>query len=131
MFNTILVIMALAIGGMLGIKKGFSERGLLHYMDAHPDPRWVPKTAYYVGNTLLLFNNLTESTTYFGRVMENYPDSPYADDAHAQYLSAIDLMPGIDRAKLIEENEKYLEHFPEGKHAELIRNRIDIYKNPR
>lgn len=128
MFNGILLFFGLVIAAILGVHQVLSDGSFLRYVDRNPDPRWVPATVYYLGQGYASIHELAQATTYFLRVADQYPNSDYADDSYAAYLNCLDTTPGKGRDELISEHQKYLERFPNGRHAEMIRNRIDIYR---
>jgi hypothetical protein len=125
----VILFFGLLIGITVAIRQSIHNRSLLYYLDAHPNPSIVPAAEYYVGQTLYIFRDLEEASTYFIRVPQRYPQSPYADDASYAYIQCQDDQPAVVRSLLIDEYQKYLEQFPDGKHAEIVRNRVDTYKS--
>lgn len=128
MFRNFFIVVLILGGIIIGLKTGIQKGIILKYLDEHPQRITVPPTHFYIGQTLQLFGNLTEATTYYSRVYERYPQSPYADASMYYEKECMDkgLMKG--RAGLIVEYEKYLERFPKGEFSEMVRNRVSLYK---
>lgn len=131
MLKTLVVFFTLVIGSMMAFHHSLQNGSFLKYLDEHPSPSWVPSAAYYVGEGYYLFQNLAEATTYFLRVAQRYPDSPLADDAYFQYLQCLDDQSAVPRAALAEGYEGYLERYPNGKHAEIVKNRLSAIQSGR
>lgn len=125
MFKTTIIVFALIIGGMLLFHMSLQNGSFLRFLDEHPDPRWVPQTAYMVGQGYYLFHDLQEASTYFVRIAQRYPTVPLADDAYFNYLQTIDDLASVPRQDLSEAYQAYLERYPNGKHVEVVKNRID------
>jgi len=128
MLRGIILAGLIFIGSMLWLHRILVNGTALQYLDAHQNPRWVPTAEFYIGKGYYIFQSLPEAATYFIRIPERYPTSPYAEDAYFNYLETLDDTLGLSRQVLIEEYQKYLEKYPEGSHASIIRDRIDIFR---
>src|SRR5262249_16909582 len=93
-----------------------------------PKDKYVPESTYYIGQGYYLFQNLLDATTYFLRVAQRYPNHPLADDAYFSYLQCLDDMSSVNRAALIEGDSAYIEKYPNGKHFEIAKTRLDNYR---
>jgi outer membrane protein assembly factor BamD (BamD/ComL family) len=129
MLRGVLLVGALVIGSILLLHSVLANGSILQYLDAHPDPRWVPATEYVLGQTYYLFQDLPNAATYFIRIPERYPKSSQADDAYFNYLQCLDDTPGISRDSLIGEYQKYLDTYPASAHAAVIKDRVDALRN--
>ena len=127
----LLLFFTLIIAAMLAFHASLQNGAFIQFLDAHPDPRWVPATEYCVGEGYYLFQNLEQAATYFIRIPERYPSSPYVDDAYWGYLQALDDMSDSSRTMLVDEYQKYVDQFPKGSHVQAAQNKIDAYKNGR
>jgi TolA-binding protein len=125
--KTVLIFFALLIGGMLYVHQSLQDGTVLRYIDRHAHERGVPKGTYYVGQGYYLFQDLQTATTYFLRAAERYPDLALGDDAAFAYLQCLDDTVSVDRPQLIEGYKTYLEKYPNGRHAELAKSRLDSY----
>jgi TolA-binding protein len=129
MLKGIVVAGVLIIGGFLMLHRALANGRVQHYLDTHRDPRWVPTTEYYIGKGYYLFQNLSDAATYFQRVPQQYPNSPRAEQAYFNYLQTLDDNMGSSRDTLIAEDQTFLEKYPNGPHASMIRDRIDNLRN--
>lgn len=127
--KTLVLLFTLVIGSILGINKVLRDGSFLRFLDTHPDPKWNPQVTYFVGRGYMVANDLPQAATYFYRIEAKYPDSAVADDALSNYLECLDRRPGMNRGILIQENQKYLDRFPNGKHVAIIQQRIDTYRS--
>ena len=127
--KALIFIFAFIIAAMLAIHTVLQNGAFIQFLDEHPNPKWVPATEYYVGEGYYMFQNLEQATTYFMRIPERYPSSPYVDQAYWGYLEALDDMTSSSRAMLIEEYQKYVDRFPSGAHVQAAQNKIDAYKS--
>jgi outer membrane protein assembly factor BamD (BamD/ComL family) len=125
----VLIAFALLVGGIIGLHTVLQNGSLLKYLDDHPDPQWVPAAQYYIGQGYYIFQDLPNAATYFIRVPQRYPQSSLADDAYFNYVQSLDDMGSMSRVTLVEEYGKYLEKFPQGRHAMVVQNRLDAYKS--
>src|SRR4051812_29482435 len=71
------------------------------YLDTHPSRTFAPAVEYYLGEGYYIVGNLEESATYYQRVAQRYPKSPYAEDAYFNYLQALDDM-NLPRMQMVE-----------------------------
>jgi hypothetical protein len=126
----ILVISALLIGGILGLKTALHDGYVRNYLDTHPDPKVVPPVAFYLAEGYYIFRDLENSATYYQRVSDRYPQSPYADDAYYNYLVALDEM-NTPRPQMAELYQTYAERFPQGKNLEIVLKRLENTRNGR
>ena len=110
------------------LQQSLQNGTVLRYIDQHPQEKWVPASTYYVGQTYYLFQDLPDATTYFLRVAQRYPTHPLADDAYFSYLQCLDDMSSVGRSELIDGYAAYLEKYPNGKHAELAKTKVDAYR---
>ncbi len=124
----IIIFFALLIGGMILIQQSLQNGSLLRYIDGHPRSKGIPEATYYIGQSYYLFQNLPDATTYFLRVAQRYPNHPLADDAYFYYLQCLDDSLAVPREGLVQGYQAYLEKYPNGKHAELAKIRIDNYR---
>ena len=129
MLGKILLFFAVLIGLTVMVHNGIQDRSLLAYLDKHPHPKYSPPAHYYIGQGLYIFQNLSEAATYFIRVPERYPASSYADGAYFAYVQCLEDDPSTPRDRLVIEYQRYLELYPNGKHAQAVERRIDAYKS--
>ena len=103
---------------------------LLRFLDEHPHPRVVPPVHYYIGAGYYVLGNFQDSTTFFLRIRDRYPESRYAEDAFFNYLDALEEMnaPG---PQLVEGYRVYLEKYPESPRTEMIKKRLEFAQNKR
>lgn len=122
--KTLLLLIALMLGGLLGFIRVLKDGRFLNYLDAHPHPVYVPKAEYYIGQSFALFGNLKEATTYFTRIPERYPQSPLAEVASYRYLTSLDDMGQIPKEAMISLYEMYFSSYPTGEYTEMVRGKI-------
>lgn len=115
------------MGGLIYLHLSFQDGTVLRYIDGHPQARGVPKATYYIGQAYYLFQDLPQASTYFLRVAQRYPNLLLADDAYFAYLQCLDDNVNVSRADLIETYKAYLEQYPEGRHAEVAKDRLGAY----
>src|SRR5579864_1142729 len=125
MMKAIIIFFAVLIGGMIVFQQSLQNGNVLKYIDQHPKDKGIPETTYYIGQGYYLFQNLLDATTYFLRVAQRYPNHPLADDAYFSYLLCLDDMASVGREELIQGYQAYLEKYPNGKHAELAKSKLD------
>ncbi len=113
---------------MIFLQQSLQNGTVLHYIDQHPQEKYVPASTYYIGQTYYLFQDLPEATTYFLRVAQRYPDNPLADDAYFSYLQCLDDLASASRSDLVEGFQAYLDKYPNGKHADLVKTKLDNYR---
>src|ERR1700690_325530 len=124
----IIVFFALLIGGMLFIQQSLQNGSLLKYIDTHPKAAGMPAITFYIGESYYLFQNLPDATTYFLRVAQRYPNNSLADDAYFSYLQCMDDSLAVPRDQLMQGYQAYLDRFPNGKHIDLAKTRVDAYR---
>jgi TolA-binding protein len=124
----IFVFMVLVLGILIGGLTVLQNGSLRRYVDAHPEKEWVPAVEYYLGEGYFIVGNLEDSATYYQRVTERFPKSPYADDSYFNYLQDLDDQ-NAPRADMIQKYEDYLARYPNGEHALVVEKRIENYKN--
>jgi TolA-binding protein len=125
--KTIIIFFVIVIGGMIFLQQSLQNGTVLKYIDQHPQDKGIPETTYYIGQGYYLFQDLLDATTYFLRVAQRYPDHPLADDAYFSYLECLDDMASVTRSDLVAGYKAYLEKYPNGKHAELAKTKLDSY----
>jgi TolA-binding protein len=123
----IFLFFTILIGGMIYIHHSLQDGTVLNYIDTHVEQQGVPQATYYIGQGYYLFQNLQDAATYFIRVAERYPKGPLGDDAYYNYLQCLDDSVSYNRQELAEAYKGYLDKYPNGKHAELVKNKIDNY----
>jgi len=128
MLNKVAVFFLLVIAGVIGVHQALNSGALLRYLDAHPNPAYVPKAEYYIGYAYYVIQDLDQATTYFLRASQRYPKSPVAAPAYFAYINCLEDSPAASRATLIDEYQKYLTQFPNGQSASVARSRMDDYK---
>lgn len=128
MIKMLIAFFAILIGGMILLNTGLQNGSILNYLDTHPDPRWIPALEYYAGEVFYGFQNLHGANVLFSRVSEHYPKSPFADDALFDYVQTLDDEGNTSRRQLAGLYLKYIERFPQGKHATIAQNRADYYR---
>ncbi len=126
--TTLLLLVTLIIGSLLGFSHVLRDGSLLRFLDAHPHPQHVPPVIYYLGQGFMLFRDLPKATTYFIRIPERYPQSPYAATAYYRYLSALD-EAGTPNNEMATLYETYYERYPDGPHTEMIRKKVIGIRN--
>jgi TolA-binding protein len=125
----IIFFFALVIGGIVVLNRALHDGSIRRYLDAHPNPKVVPRTHYAIGQGYIIFGNFTEAATHFIRIPERYPDSPLADKALFSYVKSLDDGSVLHRDELIEQYNRYLERYPNGQYADAARNRISLYRS--
>jgi outer membrane protein assembly factor BamD (BamD/ComL family) len=115
---------------MVALKSALHDGTIVRYIDTHPNPKVMPATEYVLGQTYYLFRHLPEAATYYQRVNDQYPQSPYADDAYYNYLVALDDM-NTPRPQMVELYLSYLEKFPQGKNVDIVQHRLENARNGR
>ncbi len=126
--KTIVFFFAVLIGAMIFLQQSLQNGSLLRYIDGHSKDKGIPAVTYYIGQSYYLFQNLPDATTYFLRVAQRYPEHPLADDAYFSYLQCLDDSLAVPREELLKGYQVYLEKYPNGKHAEMARFRINNYR---
>lgn len=116
------------MGGMIYFNDVLQNGKVLSYLDRHRKEKGVMRATYYIGQGYYLMQNLQEATTYFLRVAQNYPQHPLAEKSYFSYLQCLQDTPGVSREILIEGYQAYLEKYPEGQHAKVAQDRIDLYR---
>ena len=124
----IIAFFVVLIGGMIYLQQSLQNGTVLKYIDEHPHDKGVPAATYYIGHSYYLFQNLPDATTYFLRVAQRYPNYRLADDAYFTYIQCLDDSLAVPRAQLVEGYQAYLEKYPNGKHAETAKTRLDNYR---
>jgi hypothetical protein len=127
--KTFFVLAVILMGGLIYLQQSLQDGTVLHYIDGHPMERGVPKATYYIGQTYFLFQDLPQAATYFLRVAERYPTFPMADDAYFNYMQSLDDNVSIPKGDLIEGYKTYLEKFPEGRHTDVVKDRLSTYSS--
>lgn len=117
------------MGGLIYVHHSLQDGTVLRFIDEHSQERGVPKATYYIGQTYYLFQDLPEASTYFLRVAQRYPKLPLADDAYFNYLQCLDDNASVARADLIDGYKAYLEQYPEGRHVDIVKDRLGTYLN--
>jgi len=125
--KTLLIFFTLVIGSMVYVHHSLQDGAALRYIDEHPRARGVPEATYYIGQGYYIFQDLQTAATYFSRAAERYPSLALGDDAHFSYLQCLDDTVSLSRSDLIEAYKAYLEKYPNGRHSELVKNRLDAY----
>jgi TolA-binding protein len=128
MLRNVIIFFALIVAAMMALHTTLQNGSFLKYLDEHPDPRYVPQVEYYIGGGYYMFHDLQNAATYYIRVPERYPASPYSDDAYFEYLQCLDDSMAVSRADMVGYYAKYLERFPNGNHATVVQNRMDDYR---
>ena len=126
--NRYFFFLLLVVGSIWGFHESLVNGNFLRFLDEHPHPIYSPPVLYYTGVTYGLFQDLETAGTYYIRVPEKFPTSPYADDAYYEYLQTVDERMVLPRSQIAEEFDKYIEKFPHGKHEAVIRNRISVLR---
>ena len=126
----LLIMAATVVAFMVGIHTVLQNGSLVRHFDTHPHPKRVPALEYYIAGGYYLVGDLQQSATYYQRVAERYPESPYADDAYFGYLQALDDM-NTPRMHMAELYQTYLDKFPEGNHHQVAFKRIEYCRNAR
>ena len=123
----LIIFFALIVGGMLYFQQSLQNGSVLKYIDEHPQDKYVPEATFTIGQGYYLFQDLQEAATYFLRVAQRSPDGPLGDDAYFAYLQCLDDSVSVRRSDLVDGYRAYLEKYPNGKHAELAKTRLDTY----
>ena len=126
----IVIFFAVLIGGSIELYTLVKDGRLIQYFDSHPHPKYVPPVEYMIGQGLYLGSDLQNSATYYLRIAERYPKSPLADDAYYNYLQSLDDM-GTSRWTMADAYESYLDRFPNGKHVDIVKKRVEYCRNSR
>jgi outer membrane protein assembly factor BamD (BamD/ComL family) len=121
----LILFFVLFIGAIVGIHQSVQTGKMLTFLDRHPHEKYVPPVAYTLGHILYIFHNRKEAVEYFSKILKQYPKSKYADDAMFYRVESWDNIGSMDKLTLADEYQKYLDAFPEGKHAKVVRERID------
>jgi TolA-binding protein len=103
---------------------------LLRTLDEHPQPQLVPPVEYYIGQGYYLLQDLPEAATFFIRIPQRYPHSSFSDDAYFYYVQCLDDLMA-PRSEVAEAYAKYMELYPNGKHADLARQLAGTYRSNR
>jgi TolA-binding protein len=128
MLRNIFIVIVLVVAGMLAFHHSLQNGSLLRYLDEHPDPKWVPTAEYFIGQGYYMTQELTEASTFFIRVADRFPSSRYAEDAYYSYVQCMDDSVKVGRAQIIDLYQSYLERYPNGRHTEIVKTRLDGYK---
>ncbi len=126
-----LLFFTVVIGGMLYIHHSLQDGSVLRYIDTHAQEDRIPEATYYIGQSYTLFQNLTDASTYFIRVVERYPNHPLAEEALFGYLQCREDSATSSRAELAAGYKTYLDKYPHGRHAELVSTRYTNYTTSR
>ena len=128
--KVLVILTALIVGSILGLRAVLQNGSLLRYMDEHPNPTIVPNVEYVVGHVYYLLGDLQQSSTTFLRIAERYPKSDNADDAYYWYLQSQDDL-NIPRIVMADMYQSYLDRFPSGIHTDIVAHRVLFCRNNR
>lgn len=92
------------------------------FMDTHPNEHINPAVDYYWAMLASLANHNIPAKYHALRVMEKYPESPYAPKAWVEIINM--LYDEENRPRVIEEGNKFLEKYPDHPRADLVRKKI-------
>lgn len=122
------VLVCLILFGAGYLIKDFVVSGRFEkFMDTHPNEHINPAVDYYWAVLANLANRYTPAKYHALRVMEKYPDSPYAPKAWADIIDM--LFDEENRPRVMEEGNKFLEKYPDHPRAEIIRKRIIVLEH--
>lgn len=92
------------------------------FMDTHPNARINPAVDYYWAVLANLSKHSAAVKYHAARVMEKYPDSPYAPRAWAEVINL--LYDAGNKPAMLDEGNKFLEKYPDHPAAEKIRKKV-------
>lgn len=121
-----LVFVGIVVGIFIAWNSYLYQGGLLRKLDAKPGMKNAPALLFYLGRYHEAVGRKELAVEAYGRIVQRYPKSTYADDA--QYGVACSYEEMKKRPEAIQEYEKYLEMYPNGVHATVVKNNVYLLK---
>jgi TolA-binding protein len=107
--------------------KYITHGGLLAHLDKAPMTRNADRTLYWLGHGYEMVSSFEKMHDIYRRLVDRYPKSAYFEEAQFGLAFALEKLRRFPEA--LEEYQKYIEAFPEGKYATTVRNNIEILKS--
>jgi TolA-binding protein len=101
--------------------------GLLRYCDGHVKSKAAPVILSWLGEWYEVADDHEKMQGGSQRILERYPDSPYAEEAQFRVALALEKMNKIPDA--IEQYGKYLDKYPQGTYNRSVRKNVEILKS--
>ena len=73
-----LIFIVLATALMIWLQDWSSSGRMDAYIDAHADPKITPNLLFFIGESYYTANDSKSASNYLRRLVEQYPDYPYA-----------------------------------------------------
>jgi TolA-binding protein len=125
-FKKWLWVLALFIGLGIYIRTHYTFEDLLTYSKNNPHPTLSPKIDYYVGMSSYLRSKYPLSKQAFEQLLTDYPTCQYAPKALFRLGNIYAEQRQWDKARELYRN--YLEQYPEGPHAGIVRSKYEVIK---
>jgi TolA-binding protein len=121
------IILALLVGAGALWNKYITRGGLVDYYDKNPKTQSAPAALFYLGKGYEFVGRYEHMRDIYGRILERYPESPYAMESHFGHALALERLGFYKDA--IEEYQAFIEKYPNSKYARSVRNNIEILKS--
>jgi tetratricopeptide (TPR) repeat protein len=118
-----LAVFLIGVGWNTYITKG----GLIDYCDRNPKSGWAPRILHCLGWGYEMVGGYEKMIQVDKRLVERYPDSPYAESAQFGWALALEKLNHYPEA--IEQYEAFLEKYPDSRYATSVRNNTGILRS--
>lgn len=125
MLGKIFIIFVVFAVFCLGIFIFIDNEIYIDFVNNNPEAVWAPKLLYHVGNFFVFIQNYPRADGVYLIVLEAYKESDYFGPVYYRYF-----VSAANRGKhglAVKRGNGYLAVFPEGKYANEIREKVDIF----
>lgn len=124
--KTIFWILLILYGAYYYVSKKFEFHDTLDYAQKHPEQKNSPAIEYYVGMVYYQRSDYKNAQAAWGALLEQHPTDYYVEKALIDYSESAQYNFDWETSKAA--LQKYLDDYPNGKKAELARQKLDMVK---
>ena len=119
-----LTCVVLLVGLFVWLSDFISSGRFLARIDAMPDRRGMAVSLFALGNGYELLNRNEKAVEYYRRIVQRFPHSRYAMDAHYSLGESYEHLK--EYSKAVEVFQAFLKKYPKSKYGTIIQNDLGI-----